>query len=101
MNASLLCVLCASVLNFLVRAARQVAVDRRVAVPPGPRRADEVVGLDGVGDGEELAVRPEIEFLHLIQSERPRADTTEHGDLVAALVDAAVALQPARQRQRR
>ena len=57
--------------------------------------------LDFVAHVPGLAVSVEEQLLHLLQVQRPRAAPAEHCDLVAGLVDAAVALQAARQAQRR
>ena len=50
-----------------------------------------------VGHGIQLAI-PQIELLHFVQAEGPRAAAAEHGELIAALIDRAVAVQSLRER---
>ena len=68
---------------------------RGLAASRGSRRGRHVVA-----HREERAVA-QVEPLHLGAVERARADAVEDRDLVAALVDGAVAVEPLRERYRR
>src|SRR6185369_13056420 len=48
-----------------------------------------------------LAVGSQVKLLHLVEMERPRADASKHGDLIARLIDRAIAFESPRQRHRR
>src|ERR1022692_2658078 len=51
--------------------------------------------------GPDAAVGALIEPLHFVPGERPRSETAEHRDLSTRLVDAAIAIKPFGERQRR
>src|SRR5580765_3259715 len=53
-----------------------------------------------VGDGPHFAVA-QIQAPHFLEGERARAAAAEDGDLVAAFVHRAIAVEPFRHRQRR
>src|SRR5215212_4012969 len=60
----------------------------------------KIFRFDPVGHGINPAVE-HIELLHFLFGERARANASEHRDLVSCLIHAAVALEAARQAQRR
>src|SRR5437763_13203564 len=60
----------------------------------------KIFRFDPVGNRINATV-DHIEVLHFLFGERARADPSEHRDLVSCLIDATVALQSARQAERR